>query len=422
MRTRLAVVTAAAAITALVAGCTTSGGSDEPAQDAEGPASLTFWNTGTDEGAQALQVAADKYKESHPDVTIKVQAISWDDGHAKVLTAATSKTGPDIISGGMSWGIEFGELGGMIDLNKEDIGDIKTKTQPEVLKSITSQDGAVYGVSLDNAFYLLYYRPDLLTKAGLSGPPKTWDELTSAITKLKAAGVKTPLVENWSTFEWLPWFNWLKQAGGSLYADDCSKATIDSEQAVLATTKWAEQYKKLGVPKAANDSAAGLAKGDVAMAIDGSWVVNGIDTAHPDLKGKWQVAALPTGPAGAGTFVGGRIVGVMSYTKFPKAAVDFIKWLYTDEAIQLIQKETFNKGGELWLSPRPELVDTLNATDNVKQTLKTTMETISGPPNCKGWEVSGSDVTKKLQSVVNDNVDPKKALSEAATIMNNNLK
>jgi multiple sugar transport system substrate-binding protein len=420
MRTRLAI--AAAAVTALVAGCTTSGGSEEPAQDAEGPASLTFWNTGTDEHAQALQVVADTYKQSHPDVTIKIQAISWDDGNAKVLAAATSKSGPDIISGGMSWGIQFGEIGGMLDLNAQDIGDIKAKTRPEVLKSITSPGGEVYGVSFDNSFYLLYYRPDLLQKAGLSGPPKTWEELTSAVTKLKAAGVKTPLVENWSTFEWLPWFNWLKQAGGALYTDDCAKATIDSDQAVLATTNWADQYRKFGVPKAANDSAAGLENGDVAMAVDGSWLTNTLDTAHPKLKGKWQVATLPTGPAGAGTFVGGRIVGVMSYTKYPKAAVDFIKWLYTDEAIQLLQKEVYNKSGELWLSPRVDQIDSLNTTDNVKQTLRTTMETVSGPPNCKGWEVSQAEVTKKLQSVVNDDVDPKKALSEAATIMNTNLK
>jgi multiple sugar transport system substrate-binding protein len=421
MRTRLAVAAAVAAITALVAGCTTSGGGDEPAQEAEGPASLTFWNTGSDEHAAALQAAADFYKRSHPDVTIKVQALSWDDGHAKVLTAATSKTGPDIISGGMSWGIEFGELGGMIDLNAQDIGSIKQQTRPEVLKAITSPSGAIYGVSFDNAFYLLFYRPDLLQKAGLSGPPKTWEELTGAITKLKAAGIKTPLVENWNTFEWLPWFNWLKQAGGSLYADDCAKATIDSDQAVLATTTWADQFRKYGVPKAATDAAAGMANGEVAMAIDGSWVANAIDSTHPQLKGKWQVAALPTGPAGAGTFVGGRIIGVMSYTKYPKAAADFIKWTYTDEAIQFLQKEVYNKSGELWLSPRVDQINTLNTTDNVKQTLVTTMETVSGPPNCKGWELSQAEVTKKLQSVVNDNVDPKKALSEAATIMNNNL-
>jgi multiple sugar transport system substrate-binding protein len=422
MRTRLAVATAAAAIAALVAGCTTSGGDDAETEDAEGPAALTFWNIGADENAQALQAAADLYKQSHPGTTIKVQAISWDDGHAKVLTAATSKSGPDIISGGMSWGIEFGELGGMLDLNDHDIGDIKSKTRPEVMKAITSPDGSVYGVSMDNAFYLLYYRPDLFAKAGLSGPPKTWEERFDAITKLKAAGVKTPLVENFGTVEWLPWFNWLKQAGGALYTDDCSKATIDSEQAVLATTKWAEQYNKHGVPKAATDSAAGLAKGEYAMAIDGSWVASGLDSGHPELKGKWQVAPLPIGPAGAGTFVGGRIVGVMAYTKYPKAAVDFIKWLYTDEAIKKLQTEVYNKEGALYLSPRPELISSLSTTENVKQALSTTMETVTGPPSCKGWEVSQADVTKKLQSVVNDKVDPKKALSEAATIMNNNLK
>lgn len=422
MRRRLAVLTAAAAISALVAGCTTSGSEDTPAQDAEGPATLTFWNTGTDEQALALQTVADLYKQSHPDTTVKVQAISWDDGHAKVLTAATSKSGPDIISGGMSWGIEFGEIGGMIDLNDHDIADVKSKSVPKVFEAVSSRDGAVYGVPLDLSLYVLYYRPDQLAKAGLTAPPKTWEEQFSAVTKLKAAGVKTPLVQDWSTFEWLPWFNYLKQAGGSLYDDGCTKATIDSDQAVLATTTWADQHRKYGVPKAAVDVASGLAKGDYAMAIGGSWLASGFDTAQPTLKGKWETAPLPTGPAGAGSFVGGRIIGAMSYTKYPKAAADFIKWLYTDEAIRKIQQEVQVKAGELWLAPRPESLDTANTTDNIKSTLKTTMETVTGPPNCKGWEVSGSEVTRLLQSVANDNVDPKKALSDAATIMNNNLK
>lgn len=411
---------AAAAAVALIAGCTTGGATEEVKEEPEGPANLVFWNTGSDEHAAALNIAAAAYKQKNPNVTVKVQAISWDDGKAKVLTAANSKSGPDIVSGGLSWGIEFGELGGMLDLNKYGAEEVKAKTQPLLWKSITSRGGEVYGVPFDMAVYVLYYRTDLLKKAGVT-PPKTWDELQAAVPKLKAAGVKTPLVEDWSTFEWLPWFNYLKQAGGNLYTDDCSKPTIDSPEAVLATTKWADQYRKLGVPKAAVDTGAGMAKGDYAMAIGPSWLVSGLDSGHPAIKGKWEISTLPTGPAGAGSFAGGRIVGAMSYTKYPKAAADFIKWLNSDEAVTLLQKEILAKSGELWMSPRTDLVTQLQTTDNIKQTLQTTMETASGPPNCKGWETSGSEVTKKLQGVVNDNVDPKKALSEAAQIMTRNL-
>ncbi|WP_033343943.1 extracellular solute-binding protein [Catenuloplanes japonicus] len=411
----------AAAVVLLAAGCTT-GGTDTPQQDAAGPAELLFWNTGSDEQAASLQVAADRYKETHPDVTVKVQAISWDDGHAKVLTAATSKSGPDIISGGLSWGIEFGELGGMIDLNAYDIAQAKQQTRPELWNSITSTDGAVYGIPMDMVLYVFYYRPDLLEAAGVTKAPATWEELFAAVEKVKASGVVTPLVEEWGTFEWLPWFNYLKQAGGALYSDDCSQVTISSDQAVLATTTWADQYRKYGVPKATVDVGNGLAKGEYAMAIGASYLAGGFDAAHPELKGKWQTAPLPVGPAGAGSFVGGKIVGAMAHTRFPQAAADFVTWLYTDEAVEILQREVFTRGGELYISPRPELLDKANASDNLRQTLKATLNTVTGPPNCKGWETSGSEVSKRLQAVVNDGKDPKAALDEAATIMQDNLR
>ncbi|GAB7043425.1 extracellular solute-binding protein [Catenuloplanes sp. NPDC020197] len=412
---------AALATMLLAAGCTTTGTGTTPRQDAEGPAELLFWNTGSDEQAAAMQVAADRYKELHQDVTIKVQAIAWDDGHAKVLTAATSRSGPDIVSGGLSWGIEFGELGGMIDLNGYDVSQAKQQTRPELWNSITSPGGAVYGIPMDMTLYVFYYRPDLLQKAGVGAPPATWAELFTAVDKLKASGVPTPLVEEWGTFEWLPWFNYLKQAGGSLYSDDCTQVTINSEQAVLATTTWADQYRKYGVPKATVDVGAGLAKGEYAMAIGASYLAGGFDSGQPELKGKWQTAPLPTGPAGAGSFVGGKIVGAMSYTEHPQAAADFVKWLYTDEAVEILQREVFTRGGELYISPRPELLAKANASDNLRQTLQTTLNSVTGPPNCKGWETSGAEVSKRLQAVVNDNADPRTALAEAAAVMQGNL-
>jgi multiple sugar transport system substrate-binding protein len=137
MRRRTATVVAAAAITTLVASCTTTGGSTAT-RESNGPVTLTFWNTGTDEHAASLQAAANLYKQSHPDVTIKVQAISWDDGHAKVLAAATSRSGPDIISGGLSWGIEFGQLGGVIDLRRYGIDQIQHQNKPGLWNSIKS--------------------------------------------------------------------------------------------------------------------------------------------------------------------------------------------------------------------------------------------------------------------------------------------
>ncbi|GAA5770380.1 hypothetical protein [Streptosporangium roseum] len=42
------------------------------------------------------------------------------------------------------------------------------------------------------------------------------------------------------------------------------------------------------------------------------------------MKDKWATTLLPAGPAGQGAFIGGRIVGVMSYSKHAAQAADFI--------------------------------------------------------------------------------------------------
>jgi ABC-type glycerol-3-phosphate transport system substrate-binding protein len=414
-------LTAAAAVAAaaLVAGCTTT--TQAPTTESTGPADLVYWNTGSDDEALVVQAAADLYTQKNPNVKIKVQAISWDDGHAKTLAAASSRTGPDLISGGLSWGIEFGALGGMIDLRQQGIESLKPQIQPGVWKSIVSPDGGVFGVPLDMTAYVFFYRTDLMEQAGLSGPPKTWDELTAAIDKLKGAGKRAPFAMTWGTLGWLQYFNYLKQAGGSLYAADCGKATIDSDQAVRALTFWADLHRKYGVPNQEPDLPVGLAKGDIVMASGGSWNINAFDTSQPTLKGKWATAALPTGPQGPGSFIGGRIIGVMSYTKYPTQAADFVKFLYTPEAIGALQKAATAKG-ILWLAPRSDQLTNLTATENVKSTLNETFASSEGPPNCKGWEQSQADVDKKLQSVIVNNVDPKKALTEAAEIMNNNLR
>jgi len=417
----LAAATAAAAVALVVAGCSTSGGgTNTPNAEDTGPATLTFWNTGSDDEATVMQAAADLYQQSHPNTTIKVQAIPWDDGHARVLTAAQSRSGPDIISGGLSWGIEFGKIGGMVDLRDFGVTSIQPQIEPGVWKSIVSTDQKVFGVPMDMTAYLLYYRTDLLQSAGVAGVPKTWDELTAAIDKLKAKGVKTPFAMTWGTLGWLQYFNFLKEAGGSLYAPDCSKPTIDSDQAVRALQFMADLHNRYGAPQTEPDLAGGLDKGDIAMVTGGTWNVNAIDPSHPTVKGKWATAALPAGPSGPGSFIGGRIIGAMSYTRYKSRAADFIKWLYTDPAVNAVQTAAAAKG-ILWLSPRADMLPKISARDDVKTALSDVFASAEGPPNCPGWEQSQAEVEKKIQSVIVSKTDAKKALTEAAQIMTSNL-
>src|SRR6266545_1583101 len=310
-------------LTVLGAGCATSGKSKTTQADTSAPANIAYWSTGGDDDTRIFQKAADLYHQSHPKVTVKVQTLTWDDAYAKLLAASTSRTGPDVVSGGLTWMIQFGRRGGMVDLRKYGVDQLKAQAHPQMWKSATSPDGSLYGIPIDMSTVLLYYRTDLLQKANVT-PPKTWDELTAAITKLKAAGVKKPFNIDWGNLDWIGYFNFLYQAGGSFYTPDC-KPALNTPQARQALDFWISLYKKYGAPTANITSENALDTG-TAMTYSGNWIGNTIPATKPKLKGKWAVTTLPAGPASPAAFIGGRSIGVTSYSKHAAQSADFIKF------------------------------------------------------------------------------------------------
>ncbi|MEW9531153.1 extracellular solute-binding protein [Microbispora sp. NPDC049125] len=414
---RTTAAVSAALITALGAGCATSGKPETKQADAGVPATISWWSTGGDDETAAFQKAADLYKKSHPGVTIKVQTLSWDDAYAKLLAASTSRSGPDILSGGLTWTIQFGMRGAMVDLRKYGIEALRAQAQPAQWKSAVSPDGTVYGVPLDMSTHALYYRKDLLGKAGVTAPPKTWDELTADIGKLRSAGVKRPFSIDWGNLDWIGFFNYLHQAGGAFYTADC-KPSLDTPQAERALSYWVDLYRKHGAP---TDTVAGgdALETGTAMVSGGSWIAMSLDTDKPELKGKWAMAALPAGPAGPTTFIGGRAVGVTSYSKYVQQSADFVKFLYSDQALDAIAAESRARN-VAFIPPRPDKIATSSFTPEQSAVFAGIIKTGAAAPGCPGWDDSAPDVAKQLQSAILGRADLKTALSEAAKIMERN--
>lgn len=404
-------------ITAVSAGCATSGQPETKQADASAPASLTWWSTGGDDETAAFQKAADLYKQSHPNVSIKVQTLSWDDAYAKMLAASTSRSGPDIISGGMTWTIQFGLRGGMVDLRKYGVDQLQAQAQPAQWKSAVSPDGTVYGIPLDMSTEALYYRKDLLEKAGIKEPPKTWDELTADIEKLKASGVKKPFSIDWGNLDWIGYFNFLYQAGGTFYTPDC-KPSLNTPQAERALSYWVDLYRKHGAPTDTVSTPDALDQG-TALVYGGNWNALGIDTSKPKLKDKWAMAALPAGPAAPTTFIGGRAVGVTSYSKHIEQAADFVKFLYSDAAVDAVSAESKARN-VAYIPPRPDKVAGSPFKPEDSSVFAQIIQTGAAAPGCPGWDESASDVAKQLQSAILGKADVKTALSEAAKVMERN--
>lgn len=122
---------------------------------------------------------------------IKVELInmSWDNVADKVtaeLTAGGSSY--DVIEFDNSWVSKFTTNKWVVPLNKYMSSDMKSGIIPGLLKIFTSK-GSVYGIPWNNDTRFFMYNKKKLAQAGISEPPKTWDELVADSKIMQKKGI-----------------------------------------------------------------------------------------------------------------------------------------------------------------------------------------------------------------------------------------
>lgn len=384
---------------------------------------LTIWATGGDADAAVLAEAGKLFMAKNPNVTVKVEAISWGDGFAKVLAAAAAQKGPDIFTGGLSWGISAGNKGALADLRALSVvNKVQPLVAPQIFKALVGyKSSKVYAVPYDLTLMMMFYDKTTLSKAGVTAAPKTVAEFNAAAAKLKSAGVKVPVYNEWGNGDWLGFFSWLYSMGGSLYDSKC-KVSINNAKGVAAL----EQYKKLYTDHGAlkpgvadwsmNDN---IQKGNYGIGFSGNFQASSYYTYYKDYK-NWTAAPVPSAPGSKSVaFIGGRGISVMNYIPRPKQilAGKFIMSLYQEDVVKAMNVVGAAQNA-IFLSPVSKFADTISSYPaDVLATIKSQLTDAQGPPNCNGWEDAQNDVTNALQKYLFGTSTAQQALNDAAAAM-----
>ena len=269
-------------------------------------------------------------------------------------------------------------------------------------------DGTVYSVPWNVETRLLYYRTDIAEKAGITGPPATWDDLKAMATAMKeTGGAEYGLslgTKNWQ--EYLP-FLW---SNGGDVVDDQGAYQLNSPQAVEALTFYKsffeEQLSPSSVPEGFDITPAFVA-GTHPMFFSGPWHLGLIkDAGGAEIEGKWAIAPMPK-KVSATSFLGGSNLVVFKESENKDAAWAFVQYL-SDPATQV---DWYN---EVTVLPSvqaawddPALKDDANVA-----MFGTQLQDTKAQPATETWTELSSSLNSTLEKLTTGDMTPQEAADE----------
>ncbi|CAM5381529.1 extracellular solute-binding protein [Streptomyces xanthochromogenes] len=335
--------TAIAATLALAA--TACGGSDGDGGKADGPVTITWWDTSnaTNE-APTYQALVTEFEKANPTIKVKYVNVPFDQAQNKFDTAAGAKGAPDVLRAEVGWTPAFAKKGYFLPLDGTEALADQAKFGPNLIKQAQFQ-GKTYGVPLVTDTLALVYNKALFAKAGITKAPATWDELKADAALVKE---KAGVDGYWGSTAGYYAQPFLYGEGTDTVDAAGKKVTIASAPAVKGLETWKGLFDGPGLHKADVTADAyahiqdAFVNGKVAAIVQGPWEITNFykGAAFKD-KANLGIATVPAGSAGkAGAPTGGHNLSVYAGSDKAHAAaamkfVNFMTSAKSQESIAL---------------------------------------------------------------------------------------
>lgn len=326
--TTAATTAAGAATPALASVAVTPEAANPTPSNATG--TLTFW--GHDD--HPMDKAMPGFQKRFPNVKLDWQHLG--DWLTKFKATLASGQGvPDLVWLEATDVQNFGSQGVLLDVT-EHLKPIKDQfTAGKVAEVFIVKKQQYVAMPGDTGLVGLWYRPDLLSAAGISDLPAdlTFDQYVADVAQLHqktgVAGFLFPSA-GWSwPFEIL-----LSEGGGSITSPDGTNVTIDDAKGIQTMTMVKQLWETKGNLDTAwlqADYWAAMKAGKIAMDFMPAWMRG---FAESNLKtpaegsGKWKVMALPTVKGGVSRTaqIGGASLASTKFTKVPDVVWAFMQY------------------------------------------------------------------------------------------------
>lgn len=300
--------------------------------------SYALWDQ---EQVPAMQQIIDEFKQTHPNIDVKIQVTPWDDYWTKLQTSATGGSAPDVFWMTLAFFKLYASNGILMPLDERTAAaGIDMGNYVPAMAEAYKYDGVQYGMPKDVNAFGLFYNKDLFTAAGVPFPDAswTWDNVIDAAQKLTdpAKGVYGIAAQQ---SDELAWYLTVPQAGGYVISEDGKSSGYDKPETIAGIQFWVDLINKYKASPnlqqlTDTDALSMFTSGKVAMYYGGSWDPVAIGNV-PAAREFTDVAPLPRGPAGTKYYSNGLANSIYANTKYPEEAWQFVEFLSSERGNEI---------------------------------------------------------------------------------------
>lgn len=314
---------------------------------------LSIW-LGYGETSPAYKLAMPAFKEMYPNIQVELLSFDLHEYEAKLSVAVPTGNGPDILT---LHDYIFPHYYDSESLDDVPADLAKVVNDPKIIdpvfRDICSREGKPWGVPWWKGSRALFYNLDHFKEAGLSGPPKTLEEMWQYSEKLVKKGPDGTITRAGITLR-------LTEGSGGLQKFDDMYYVMTGQQildvgpkpgTVRVTLKdnleaaaqlLLDYVEHLHGPKKVDDWALkhdtqGFANGAASMLMREDWAVAFIHKNGPDIH--FGTAPVPRGKAW-GNFNLAEILSVNKDSKVKKPAWDLIRLLQEQKYLDNVLEES----------------------------------------------------------------------------------
>ncbi|HET9634904.1 MAG TPA: sugar ABC transporter substrate-binding protein [Gemmatimonadaceae bacterium] len=347
---------------------------------------LRIWAMGRE--GEVLAQLIPGFEKENPNVHVEVQQIPWTAAHEKLLTAYVGEATPDIAMLGNTWVPEFVALNALAPLDSlaAQSREIRREDFFDGIWKTNVVNGKTYGIPWYVDTRLIFYRSDLLAKAGYKEFPKTWADWTAAMKRMKSQMSDRQFPLLMPTNEWAQPVIFALQEGSPILRDGGRYGAFEQPPFRRAFDFYTGIYRQGLASPVSSSQVSNLfqefERGNIAMYISGPWMIGEFKNRLPAaIQGSWNTAPMP-GVDGPGvSTAGGSSLSLFAASSHKKEAWQLMEYLSRPS----VQLEFYHLTGDL--PPRKTAwQDTALANNKYTQAFRQQLERVVPTPQVPEWE------------------------------------